>query len=237
MTNRDDASPRGSAQAIYQQLREMILSFAIYPGTRVTESELAERFGVSRTPIREALQRLEAEGALSIRPKQGCFIRALDIAELAGQYRVRVALELLAIDTAVSYMTDKDLRRLAQAWDPKAQPGRSEDPEEMERRDESFHLALAEGSGNRALLHYLRAVNDQIRIVRRLDFTHRERIDQTYQEHHAICQHLLEREASAAKRAMASHIERSEEFAKNLTLIQLARHRPLETDGGSGITV
>jgi DNA-binding GntR family transcriptional regulator len=210
----------------------MILSFELYPGTRVTESELAKQFGVSRTPIRAALQRLEAEGALVIRPKQGCFIRALDIAELTGQYRVRVALEVLAIETAVTCMSDRDLERLAEAWNPKVQPGRSEDPEEMERRDEGFHLALAEGSGNRALVPYLRAVNDQIRIVRRLDFTHPERIDQTYQEHFAICRRLIEREPDAAKREMASHIERSEEFAKNLTLIQLARHQPQWPRGG-----
>lgn len=226
MVKRKDVGPRGSAQAIYKQLREMILSFEIYPGTRVTESELAERFGVSRTPIREALQRLEAEGALVIRSKQGCFVRALDIAELTGHYRVRVALEVLAIQTAASYMSDRDLERLAEAWDPQLQPGRSEDPEAMERRDEGFHLALAEGSGNPALVSYLRAVNDQIRIVRRLDFTYTERIDQTYRDHFAICQRLLERETAAAIREMTSHIERSEEFAKNLTLIQLARHRP-----------
>mgnify|MGYP001766339151 FL=1 len=71
-----------SSHDVYSQLREMILNFELYPGSRVTEQELASLFGVSRTPVRGALQRLEAEGYLTIQPKQGCYIRALDIAEL-----------------------------------------------------------------------------------------------------------------------------------------------------------
>lgn len=226
MLNQTEAKKRPSAQDVYKQLREMILSFDLYPGSRVTESELAERFGVSRTPIREALARLEAEGAVTIRPKQGCFVRHLDILELSDQYQVRVALELFSVEAASANMSDKELQRLVEAWDPSLQHGRTEDPEEMEERDEAFHIALAEGGGNRALGRYLRAVNDQIRVVRRLDFTAGERIDQTYQEHFQIVQQLLRRDVPAAKREMAQHIERSEAFVKNLTLVQLARRRP-----------
>jgi len=76
MLNHGDANKKHSAQDVYKQLREMILSFDLYPGSRVTESELAERFGVSRTPIREALTRLEAEGAVTIRPKRATAAQA-----------------------------------------------------------------------------------------------------------------------------------------------------------------
>jgi len=69
-------SPRFSPADIYRHLKDMILNFALYPGVRVTETELADHFGVSRTPVREALQRLAAEGYLTIRAKQGCFVRA-----------------------------------------------------------------------------------------------------------------------------------------------------------------
>ena len=66
---------RISTQQIYQDLRQMIMDFDLFPGMRITETELADNFKVSRTPVREALQRLELEGFVSIRPKQGCFER------------------------------------------------------------------------------------------------------------------------------------------------------------------
>ncbi len=218
-----DSKP--SSHDVYNSLREMILSFELYPGSRVTELELAAQFGVSRTPIRSALQRLEAEGYLTIQPKQGCYIRAIDIAELTQYYQVRVALELFSLDLACTYMPDADLHALADAWDPVKQMERSDNPEDMEARDESFHMALAEGGGNLALVEYLADINRRIRIIRRLDFTNGGRIDKTYEEHHAMIKHLLARDLPHAQALMREHINYSENFAKNLTLTQLAKSR------------
>lgn len=225
MTDTKPKTRLASAKHVYNELRHMILEFELYPGSRVTESELAERFQVSRTPIREAVQRLESEGYLTVRPKQGCFIRDLDISRLLHYYDVRIALELLSIEKAALFMQDAHLARLAADWDPATQPGRTDSSEQMEERDESFHLCLADGGGNRALGEYLRDVNNHIRVIRRLDFTEHSRIDQTYAEHHQICTLLLERDVPAAKKLMIGHIRRSEEFAKTLTLTQLAQKR------------
>ena len=203
----------------------MILDFGLYPGSRITETELAKMFEVSRTPIRAALQRLEAEGYLTIRPKQGCFIRNVDIETLAQYYRVRVALEMLSLQLACTYMSEAELQDLANAWDPARQQGRSDNVDEMEAMDESFHITLAEGGGNLALAHYLNDLNRHIRVIRRLDFTDPARIDSTYKEHYEICQHLLKRDLSSAQTLMQMHINRSESFAKTLTLTQLAKSK------------
>lgn len=219
------AHSKPSSRDVYHSLREMILNFELYPGSRITEGELAEKFGVSRTPVRAAMQRLEAEGYLAILPKQGCYVRQLDIDELTDFYKVRIALEMLSLELACTYMADSKLQALARAWDPSAQDGRSEDPSQMEARDESFHMAIAEGSGNRAIAVYLEDIHDRIRPIRRLDFTSGERIDRTYEEHYQIAQHLLRRDIGAAQSAMRAHIQRSEQFAKGLTLIQLAQKR------------
>ena len=225
MTKRDLEPKIASAKLVYQQLRRMILEFELYPGSRVTETELAQMFQVSRTPIREAVQRLESEGYLSVRPKQGCFIRDLDITRLMQYYDVRVALELFSLDKAALFMPDAQLEKLAADWDPATQPGRSKSSEDMEARDESFHIRLAEGGGNFAVAEYLADVNNHIRVIRRLDFTQNQRVDLTYVEHHKICTYLLERDVAAAKNLMIGHIKRSEEFAKTLTLTQLAQTR------------
>lgn len=214
-----------SSKDLYKQLRESIINFELYPGTRVTESELAAQYGVSRTPIRGALQRLETEGYLRILPKQGCFIRNLDIAELAHYYQVRITLEMLSLQLAAEFMSTADLEKLARSWDPARQEERSNDAEEMEARDESFHMTLAEGSGNVALKHYLKDINSRIRAVRRLDFTNGMRIDRTYEEHYQICLRLLQRNLPEAQKLMREHINHSENFVKNLTLTQLERAR------------
>jgi DNA-binding GntR family transcriptional regulator len=214
-----------SGKDVYTNLREQILSFELYPGSRVTEKELAEYFGVSRTPVRSALQRLEAEGYLTVMPKQGCFIRNLDIEDLSKYYQVRMSLEHLSLQLACTFMSDIALKQLAVAWDPDKQTERSDDPEDMEARDESFHLALAEGGGNMVLHDYLANVNQHLRIVRRLGFTQTERIDQTYDDHYLICQSLLQRDLPQAQALMRDHISHNEQFVKTITLTQLAIHK------------
>jgi DNA-binding GntR family transcriptional regulator len=213
----------GSAHEVYTQLKSLILGFEIYPGSRVTETELADRFGVSRTPVREALQRLQLEGYLTVRPKQGCFIREIDIEEIDENYQVRIALEMCAIETAGTHMPDKAIRELAKKWDPARRPKGRIDVETMANLDESFHIALAEGGGNLVLADYLQRINHAIHIIRRLDFTENQRVDLTFKEHYAICQHLLKRNIVAAQQALTQHIRRSQLAAKTITLEQLSR--------------
>lgn len=215
----------GSALDVYQQLKTLIMGFELYPGSRVTETELADRFGVSRTPVREALQRLQLEGYVTVRPKQGCFIREIDIEEIDEHYQVRIALEMCAIELACTRMPERALKELARQWDPAYQPAEEPDVETMSDRDEGFHIALAEGSGNLVLADYLQRVNQSIHIIRRLDFTNNMRVDLTYKEHHAICQHLIARDVVAAQQAMTQHIRRSQQAAKTITLEQLSRAR------------
>ena len=99
---------------IYQNLRTKIMDFDLFPGTRFTESELAEQFKVSRTPIREALKRLEVEGLIHIRAKQGCFIRPVDTETISNYYDVRVALETMAVELACEHMPRQNIMQIKQ---------------------------------------------------------------------------------------------------------------------------
>lgn len=208
-------------QEIYTRLRRMITDFELLPGTRVTESELADLFKVSRTPIREALHRLEVEGLLQIRPKQGCFIRQVDIAEISNYYDVRVGLEALAIELACEHMAEADLKALADSWDPARRPETTAQLEAIRDAEEEFHITLAEASGNRVLADYLRDVNDHIRVIRRLAFIDDQTLSDTFEDHYEICRLLLKRDAKAAREAMVSHIRKSQETARNVTLSQI----------------
>jgi DNA-binding GntR family transcriptional regulator len=221
---------RPTADGVYTAMKEMILSFELHPGARFTESEIAARFGVSRTPVREALQRLQSEHYVNIRSKQGCFVRDIDIADLTQRYQVRIELEMLSLQLACLHMPDQALEKLAAEWDPALQRHGPSRPDLMLEREESFHLALAAGGGNGPLHAYIKDINQHIRIVRRLDFTSPERVASTYQEHHRIARLLLGRELKAAQRMMRQHISQSMEFAKTLTLVKLAQ---LRSRGGS----
>lgn len=214
-----------TAQSIYLTLRDMILNFEIQPNSRLTETELATYFKVSRTPIREALQRLETEDLISIRPKQGCFVRGIDFDEFNDYYQIRINLEMLSLETACANIPDEELEKLCCVWEKNVSTGDASDAERIANLDEAFHIRLAEGGGNLVLVKMLRDINNRIRIVRRLDFTDHERIAKTYEEHFTILQALLRRDVTAAKRVMIDHIKKSEAFTKKLTMINLGMHK------------
>ncbi len=209
-----------SSQKIYEQLRRKILEFELYPGTRVTESELAAEFSVSRTPVRAALQRLEVEGHITILPKQGCFVRPVDIEKITQYYDVRVCLEAEAIERACKQMDRDDLEALTELWNP-ASLKKTVNLDEVKALEEAFHIGIAVGSGNPVLADYLRDINNHIRILRRLGFPDRSAVLETYEEHYELCLLIKAGNARSARKAMSEHIRKSQSIARSVTLSQL----------------
>ncbi len=212
-----------SAQQIYQTLRSMILDLELAPGTRFTETQVADHFQVSRTPVREALQRLEVENQITIRPKQGCFVRSIDLKQIRDYYDARVAIELLAAERACEHMSDTALEDLAELWNPEHLAFGTEADDTLKQAEEAFHIALAQGSGNPALVRYLADINDHIRVVRRLGWPDYASIQDTYQEHYDICQLIQRRDVDAARTTLLAHIRKSQNQADRITLAQLNR--------------
>jgi DNA-binding GntR family transcriptional regulator len=229
MIKKEKPAKSSTVDALYSQLKQKIISFELYPGTRITELALAEMFGVSRTPIRQALQRLEIEGFLSIRPKQGCFIRELDVTELMEYYEARIALELLIVESAVNAMSDKQVEQMMALWQPEKHDAELQMGIDLGEKDESFHVGLALASDKPVLASILKNINHRIRVIRRLDLNADNRSQRTYKEHYEILQLIKERDTTKAKQAMKRHIQRSREFAKTLTLTALARQKFLST--------
>lgn len=209
-----------SSQKIYEKLRKKILEFEIYPGTRITESELAADFAVSRTPVRAALQRLAVEGHVVIQPKQGCFVRPVDIEKISQFYDVRVHLEAAAVELACENMGDEELDALEEIWNP-ARVKKSVNMDEIKSLEEAFHVEIAAASGNVVLIDYLEDVNNHIRILRRLGFPDRKSVLETFVEHYELCQLIRARNVRAARKAMIAHIRKSQNIARSVTLSQL----------------
>lgn len=214
------ASTQFSSQKIYEKLRRKILQFELYPGTRITESELAADFKVSRTPVRAALQRLAVEGHVIIQPKQGCFVRAVDIERISEYYDVRVHLEAAAVELACEHMSDDDLDALEDIWNP-INVKKSINVDEVKALEEAFHVNIALASGNTVLQEYLEDVNNHIRILRRLGFPDRKAVLETFEEHYELCQLIRARNVRSARKAMIEHIRKSQQIARSVTLSQL----------------
>lgn len=214
-----------NSQDIYEQVRQMIVNFELVPGTRITESQVADYFAVSRTPVRAALQKLEGDGLIAIKPKLGCFIRNLDIVQISHYYDARVILENAVIDEIGKLKSHAAIEMLSQQWQPQNYFFGKDITDELKYAEEQFHVKLARASNNSVLLNYIIDINDHIRAVRRLGWPDTKSVNDTYQEHFDICQLILFGKVSAAQAEMTNHIRKSQDLANRITLKQIYGNR------------
>jgi len=217
------SSPTLAEQA-YAQVKQLIFDFALMPGDRFSESELAERVQVSRTPLRQALQRLEREGFLQVFPKLGWQVAPLDFDTFDELYDLRILIESHAALRLCEAETRPQLAALAAEWLVPPEE-RLTDVAAVGAADEAFHTLLVEGSGNREMLRVHREITERIRIIRRLDFTKPARIETTYDEHARLVRALTRRRADEACRLLRAHIEQSKLEVRHITLDMLYRAR------------
>jgi DNA-binding GntR family transcriptional regulator len=190
-------------EAVYRRLKEMAVDFRLRPGARLNEGALARDLGASRTPLREALNRLVAEGLVTFQPGRGFCCRSLDAETVFGLYELRAVLEAAAVRLACARATEDGLARLEAVLAAQADTaGRS--VREVTAGDEAFHIAIAGLSGNAELLRQLQGINDRIRYIRWIDM--QSRVGTTKGEHRAIMAAIRARDADRAEAAMRSHI-------------------------------
>jgi DNA-binding GntR family transcriptional regulator len=213
------------AERVYARLKAELHDFLWASGDRLSESEIGQRLGVSRTPVREALFRLRNEGFLEVESKTGWFVRPIDFALLDQLYDLRTVFELAAVTKLAARRDDPPaLGELESAWlVPPAE--RLADPKAVGALDERFHATLVAATGNGEMARVHQEVTDRIRIVRRLDFTRPDRIEATYDEHAKILREVLRRHGDAAQMLLRSHIERSKVEVRKITLHQLHEAR------------
>jgi len=221
MTRRKPGRNRNPlAQSVYDQIKSDIFEFRLLPGMYFSENDIARRARVSRTPVREALFRLEREGYLDVNPKSGWQVRPLDFDALDHLYDLRVVLETAAVGKLCAGDPKPPLAALSKIWlvGPRR---RLTDGAQVARLDEEFHGALIAAVGNPELERIHREITERIRIVRRLDFTHPERIIYTYLEHAQILRAILARKAARAAALLEAHIGASKAEVRKITLHRL----------------
>ncbi|WP_425045173.1 GntR family transcriptional regulator [Primorskyibacter sp. S87] len=212
------AKSESNVDRIYDALRRMAADFAFKPDARINESALAAELDASRTPIREALNRLVAEGFLTFRSGRGFFCRSLSPELVMDLYEARVAVEIEAVRLACERGSNsdisalqQDLAEIAPDYTPEA------DPEKLLAMDELFHLRLCALSRNAELARMLTNLNDRIRYLRLIDL---RRLRETAPDgqsmvsaHRSILDAVARRNAKEAATRMRAHIERRRDSA------------------------
>lgn len=218
MAKSDGPKSESNVDRLYEALRRMASDFAFKPDARINESALATQLNASRTPIREALNRLVAEGFLTFQSGRGFFCRSLSPELVMDLYEARVAVEVEAVrlasqrgsDDAISALM-RELDEIAPDYTPDA------DPESLLAMDERFHGQLCQLSGNAELCRMLINLNDRIRYLRLIDL---RRLRETASSsstmisaHRRILDAVARRDPDEAAAQMRAHIERRREGA------------------------
>jgi len=191
----------------YTLILEAIEAGTYKPGDRLVESELAERLGVSRTPVREALQRLETQAMLT-RDGRSLIVASLDHNQLAELYAVRTELEGLAARLAARHATDEEIRVLrAMVEDDKRLL--DADPREMSRANKRFHRQIHLASHNRFLVQQLDLVHRSMALMATTSLAAEGRSQGALAEHHQIVSAIEARDGEAAYQALRLHISRA----------------------------
>ena len=187
-------------------LRTQILEGALAGGQRVNEVTLAQRLGLSRGPIREAVQQLASEGLLELRPKRGAFVRSFSSTELADLYAVRMNLEVLAARLAAEKRSESQLEALRVSVNQAQQQLAAGEPYPLDR---DLHRLIVAAADNPPLAWILSLVNQQIQLGRARSAYERDRARAASSEHVHILRAIEERDGDAAAGAMQMHLENS----------------------------
>lgn len=221
-----DKDARNLAERAYGAIKSRIFGFVLMPGERISESDLAQQIQVSRTPLRQALQRLQHEGFVEPIPKVGWLVPQLNFEKFDELYDFRVLLECFAVRQLCATEESRSvvLDVLARIWHVPVKK-RLQDPATVAGLDEAFHMEIVTSTGNSEMVRAYREITERMRIIRRLDFTKPKRVSATYDEHAQILSLIQQRRGDEAQRLLRAHIEASKREVRNITLSMLYQAR------------
>lgn len=218
------------AEQVYNRIKDDIFNFRLLPGDNFTESSMAAQLGVSRTPLRDALFRLQREGYLEVGFRRGWKVCSIDFVRLDNLYDLRIILETAALERLCKAPNQPArLQALNDIWlIPEAQ--RETDPVLLAELDEQFHIELVAAAGNNEMTRIHTELTEKIRIVRRLDFLKKDRVLATYQEHGKILEMIARRRLTEAQTLLSAHITQSRLEVRKITLWMMAEARQQQLD-------
>jgi DNA-binding GntR family transcriptional regulator len=196
-----------AASKIYSDLRVELVSLQRRPGEAISEAEIALSYGVSRTPVREAILKLSDEGLLEIYPQSGIFVSRIPVAALPEAIIIRRALEETTARMAAERATPSQILALQSILERQREASAAGNSDDFHQADETFHATVADVAGYPGIWKYIQQVKVHVDRYRRLTLPQRGRIPKVIVEHEAVLAAIEAHDAEGARRAMESHLE------------------------------
>lgn len=213
-------------EIVFESLREAIIGGVLKPGERMMEIQLADEMGVSRTPVREAIRKLELEGFVVMIPRKGAYVAGISLKDIADVFEIRAALEGLAAGLAAERITEDELEEMERILVRKAEILENNDLESIVELDTDFHAILFKASRNDRLVQILSNLREQIQRFRATSLAVPGRLKEALEEHRKIVEAVSERNVTLAQSLAAEHIENAE----NVMLETLRNNKDILTD-------
>jgi DNA-binding GntR family transcriptional regulator len=205
-TNRSNPRSLLKDQA-YDQLKKRLLNSEYPPGMFLSERSLAEQLGMSKTPIKAALERLEAEGYLSVSPQQGIVVREMSVREIADQYEIRAALESYTVRALAGKLQPEQITRVQANLQAQSKLRNRTDVPRAVELDAEFHGLFVEFLGNTEILRVTGHLRERIsRVITEVFRLAPMRIASSYEEHVAIADAVLQNRGDVASELIAKHL-------------------------------
>jgi DNA-binding GntR family transcriptional regulator len=194
------------AEKLAEQLANAILSGELAPGFRLDEHQLAQRYGVSRTPVREALHQLTATGLIEMRPRRGALVAAVTAEEVETMFVAMAEMEASCARLAALRMTPLERRRLQALHENMAGLVRAGDREAYADANQVFHLSIYAGAHNEVVADFTSNLRRRLSPFRRAQFRTMGRLPRSHAEHEAVVRAILTGNAASAHAAMLDHV-------------------------------
>ncbi len=195
---------------VFQNLRQAILKGELEPGERLMEIHLAKRLGVSRTPIREAIRKLELEGLVDMVPRRGAVVASITRKDMRDVLEVRRTLEMLAVEVACERISQGELEKLKAAGREFERSGGSGDIIRLVQADMAFHEIIYAATGNLRLVNILGNLREQMYRYRMEYLKDTSSYGQLNREHERIYQGIRDKDKETACQAIREHIDNQE---------------------------
>lgn len=198
---------KNAREAAFEKIKEAIIKGHFKPGEKLVEQTLAQEMGVSRTPVREAIRRLEAEGFVVSIPRKGVVVSRADKEEIVQLYSIRAELEGLAARWAIENADEDDMRKLDEAISRMEETAASGDLDGVVQSNALFHDAIAQASKSRILCTLLKTLQDNIQRFRFQSLHLPRRPEAALAEHKEIVAAIKEEKTEEADRLLKEHLQ------------------------------
>ncbi len=216
-------NPSPLSDDVFNTLKERIIHWKYPPGHRFTEEALVEEFGVSRSPVREALRMLVENGLVDKEPRKGYNVKQPDLREIHELYEVRLALEVYAVEMLAKNGMPMETREKLYATWKKALDAAPHPLANFAEQDEEFHESLVAATNNKSLLQYLHNIDERLHIIRMMDITSSDRLRATCEQHLHILDCIKNNAVDGAREWLTLNIQDGREFVEQAVKAALAK--------------